>query len=102
VNSLSASGYFVTFSSTISSTFLIVYRIYHSLSQQDNCSKKRFLCIVDVLVQSAAMYALTLLVMAIEDIIFITSGERFNLPMFALSNYSAAIVIFVSVCTLNV
>ena len=98
-----ASGYFATFFSTTSSTLLIVYRIYHSISQQDNYSKKRFLHVVDVLVQSAAMYALALLVVAIVDIVFIASGERTTLPMFAVTSYECgAIVYFVSVRTLNV
>jgi len=103
VNSLTASGYFATFFSTTSSTLLIVYRIYHSISQRDNYSKKRFLHIVDVLVQSAAMYALTLLVVAIVDVIFIASREHTTLPMFAVMSYECgAIVYFGSVRTLNV
>jgi hypothetical protein len=103
LNSLMASGYFATFFSTISSTLLIVYRIYYSLSQQDNYSKEKFLHIVDVLVQSAAMYALALLVLAIVDIICIAFGERTPLPLFAVTSYGCgAIVYFVSVRTLNV
>jgi hypothetical protein len=102
MDSLMASGYFATFFSTISSTLLIVYRIYHSLSQQDNYSKRRFLHIVDVLIQSASIYVLALLVVAIDDIAFIVSGQHFTLPMFAVTNYGGAIAIFASVRTLNV
>ena len=49
------------------------------------------------------MYALALLVVAIVDIVFIASGERTTLPMFAVTSYECgAIVYFVSVRTLNV
>ena len=103
LNSLMTSGYFATFFSTISSTLLIVYRIYHSLSQQENYSKEIFLHIVDALVQSAAMYALVLLLSAIVNIVFIASGKNTTLPMFAVTCYgSGAIVYFVSVRALNV
>jgi hypothetical protein len=104
VISLTTSGYFATFFSTISSTLLIVYRIYHSLSQEDNYSKKRFLHIVDVLVQSAAIYALALLVVAIVGIVFIASGSpATTLPMFAVQSYEcSAIFFFISVRNLNV
>jgi len=61
---------------------------------------------VDVLVQSAAMYALALLVLAIVEIVeivLIASGGRNILPMFAAMSYEGgAIVYFVSVRTLNV
>jgi len=103
LNSLMASGYFATFFSTISSTLLIVYRIYHSISQQNNYSKKRFLHIVDVLVQSAAMYALAILIVAIVDIVFVASRYHTTLPMFEVTSYECgAIVYFVSVRTLDV
>jgi peptidoglycan biosynthesis protein MviN/MurJ (putative lipid II flippase) len=101
MNILVAAGNLATFSSTISSTLLIVYQIYHSLSQQNDYSKRRFLHIVDVLVQSAVMYALALLVVAIVEV-FITSGQGVTLPMFVAISYGAAIVYFVSVRTLNV
>ena len=42
LNDLLASGYFSSFACTISSTLLIVYQIYNSISNQDNHSNKRF------------------------------------------------------------
>ena len=42
-NDILASGYFSSVSSTISSTALIVFRIYNSVSNQDGLSKKQFM-----------------------------------------------------------
>jgi len=98
LNNLIVSGYFLSFTCTISSTLLIVHRIYNSLSKQDTHSKKRFLHIVDVLVQSAAVYSLALLVSAIAGVVLITSGGKPTLSLFAVLNYEcSAILFFVSV-----
>jgi uncharacterized membrane protein len=105
LNELIVSGYFSTFASTISSTLLIVYRIYNHISKQDNHYKKRFLHIVDVLVQSAAVYSLALLVSAIAALVLIASGNDVNVYMslFPVLNYEGcAILFFVSVRTLVV
>ena len=105
LNDLLASGYFSSFSCTISSTLLIVYQIYNSLSNQDNHSKKRFMHIVDVLVQSAAVYSLTLLVAAIAVVVWVTCGDNSSptVPMNAVLSYEAnAILFFVSVRTFGV
>ena len=103
LDDLVACGYFSSFTCTISSTLLIVYRIYNSLSNGDNHSKKRFIRIVDVLVQSAAAYALALMVVAIGGVVLITSrGSRSypTVPLYAVLNYEGvAILYFVSVCT---
>jgi len=103
LNDLIASGYFSSFSSTISSTLLIVYRIYNSLSNQDNRSKKRFVHIVDVIVQSAALYSLALMVAAIAAVVLVTSGDKPTLSLFAVLNYEcSAILFFVSVRTFDI
>ena len=104
VNDLIASGLFSSFACTISSTLLIVYRIYNSLSNhRDNHSKKRFVHIVDVLVQSAAAYSLTLIVAAIAGVVQATSGGNGTLSMLALLSYEGnALLYFVSVRTFGV
>ena len=103
MNDLIASSFFLSFSCTISSTLLIVYRIYDSLSNQDNHSKKRFIHIVDALVQSAAAYALALLVAAIAVVVLVTSKDNPTLSMNAVLNYEGnAILYFVSVRTFSV
>ena len=103
LNDLLASGYFSSFACTISSTLLIVHRIYSSLSNQDGHSKKRFIHIVDVLVQSAAAYSLALMVAAIVYVVFATSGDNVTVSMFSVISYEGdAIVCFVSVRTFGV
>ena len=103
LNHLLVSGYFSTCSSTISSTLLIIYRIYNSLSNEDNHSKKRFLHVVDVLVQSAAVYSLASIVAAIGGVILVTSKDIPSVSVYALLDYeSAAILFFVSVCAFGV
>ena len=102
-NDILASGYFSSVSSTISSTALIVFRIYNSVSNQDGLSKKQFMHIADVLVQSAAAYALTLLVTAITGVVEITSGDKTTLSEYAVINYEGvAIFVFASVRTTGV
>ena len=103
LNDIYASGLFSSFSCTIASTLLIVYRIYNSLSNQNNHSKKRFMQIVDVLVQSAAAYALALMVTAIAEVVLVSSADNFTVSMYAVLTYeSIAILSFVSVRTLGI
>ena len=103
LDDLLASGYFSSFACTISSTLLIVYQIYNSLLNRDNHSKKRFIHIVDVLVQSAAVYSLTLLVAAIVLVVLATSRDNATLSVVAVQDYEGgAILIFVSVRTFGV
>ena len=98
LNDLIASGYFSSFSSTISSTLLIVYQIYNALSNHDNHYKKKIMHIVDVLVQSAAAYALVLMIAAIAVAVLVTTKDKPTLSMFAVLNYElSAILFFVSV-----
>ena len=100
LNDLFGSGLFSSFSCTISSTLLIVYRIYNSLSRDtSNHSKKRFMHVVDVLVQSAAAYSIAILITAIVDLFPSPGSDTMTLSMFAVLNYEcAAILYFVSVC----
>ena len=103
LDDLLASGYFSSFACTISSTLLIVYRIYNSVSNQGNHSKKRFMHIVDALVQSATVYSLALLVAAIVLVVLITSGDNYTLPLFAVQNYEGtSILFFISVRTFGI
>ena len=59
--------------------------------------------VVDVLVQSAAAYALVLLITAITGIVSVTSGNKLNVSLLAMLNYEGvAIFVFVSVRTIGV
>ena len=103
LDDLLASGYFLSFACTISSTLLIVYRIYNSLSGQDNHSKKRFVHIVDALVQSATAYSLALMVAAIANVVLVTSRNIVSVPLYVVLSYEgASILFFVSVHTFGV
>ena len=103
MNDFIASGYFLSFACTISTTLIIVYRIYNSISNQEHHSKKRFIHIVDVLVQSAAVYSLTLMVAAIVAVVLATARDIATVSMYAVLNYEGtAILAFVSVCTFGV
>ena len=107
LNFLYISGYFSSFACTVSSTLLIVYRIHNSLSNRDNHSKKRFIHIVDVLVQSAAAYSLTLMLAAIAQVVGteVTSedGATLSSSMFAVLDYGVGVVLpFVSVRTFGI
>ena len=103
MNDLIAASFFLSFSCTISSTLLIVYRIYDSLSNQNNHSKKRFIHIVDALVQSTAAYALALLVAAIALVILATSKDSPTLSINTVLTYEGiSILFFVSVRTFGI
>ena len=94
LNGLLASGLFLSFSCTISSTLLIVHRIHNSLSNEDNHYKKRFMHIVHVLVQSAAMYSLASMVAAIAGVVLVTSRDNTTLSMFAVQTYEGTAILF--------
>lgn len=70
INRLFASGAFMTFATTIISTFLIVYRIY-LVSHQDfqSRSKYSFNTIIELAVQSAAVYAANAFVFAVAQLL---------------------------------
>ena len=81
-----------------------MYRIYNSLSNwPDNHSKKIFIHYVDALVQSAAAYALAIIVVAIAGVVQATPGGNGTLSMLALLSYEGnALLYFVSVRTFGV
>jgi hypothetical protein len=103
LNSLAASSYFLSLSSTVSSTLLLGYRIYNSTSHPGTHYKKKFMHIVDVVVQSAAVYSLALIVVAIGMVVVIISGGHTNVSLFAVLCYEGCpILIFFSVRTFGV
>ena len=59
--------------------------------------------IVDVLVQSAAVYSLAFMVAAILAVVMVTTGDTYSVSLFAVLNYEGvAILSFVSVCAFGV
>ena len=79
-NHLITAGLITTLVGTLWTTILIAYRIY-SLSRSDplNRAKKTFNKLVDVLIQSAAAYAIISVWYAIEGVIPQTSTNVFIL-----------------------
>ncbi|KDR69171.1 hypothetical protein GALMADRAFT_145576 [Galerina marginata CBS 339.88] len=59
-NSLLFAGYFVSFATSLMATLLIAYRVY-SVSKQGTGSAQRFRRIIEIMVQTAAVYSLALL-----------------------------------------
>ena len=59
--------------------------------------------IVDVLIQSAAAYALALMIAAIALVVLVTSKNNPPLSLFAVGSYEGTTILyFISVCTFGV
>ena len=86
LNSLIGAALFITASTTSITASLIAYRIY-SLSRSDplNRAKKTFNKLVDVLIQSAAAYAIISLFYAVETVVPQSTGDIFILS--AMGDY---------------
>jgi len=95
LNQLMAAAYLISFGCTLATTSLIAYRIYPIFSHNSLLaqSRGRFKRILDILVQSAAVYALELLVQAIGC--FIPTNQS-RPTAFVFRNYSSALIITIS------
>ncbi|KDR71364.1 hypothetical protein GALMADRAFT_254141 [Galerina marginata CBS 339.88] len=72
--------FFTSLSSSLLATLLIAFRI-HSVSKQNGGSKRRFRHIIEIVIQSAAVYSLALLILGVAN---------------AFSTFSPTIVVFES------
>lgn len=68
INHLLAAAFFMSFATTLVTTALIAYRIY-SVSKQPGVSSRRLKHIIDIVVQSGAIYALSQLTIAIAGVV---------------------------------
>ncbi|KAF9562350.1 hypothetical protein CPC08DRAFT_706724 [Agrocybe pediades] len=68
LNTLTSALFFTSALTSMMSTFLIAYRIYVA-SRFSGASKSRFMNVIDIVVQSSAVYTLSVLVVAIYDVI---------------------------------
>jgi hypothetical protein len=84
MNDLLAAALFISFGTTLITTVLIAYRIY-SASKQQLPSSRRFNHIIDIVVQSGAIYAFSQLVYAIAGVLSGSNG--FNTRIIAFTNY---------------
>lgn len=68
LNAVTSAAYFLSFGTTLVTTVLIAYRIY-SVSKQQGVSSKRLKHIMDIVVQSGAVYALSQLTAALAGVV---------------------------------
>ncbi|KAF8186757.1 hypothetical protein BJ912DRAFT_451579 [Pholiota molesta] len=87
-NDLLAAVLFISFGTTLVTTVLIAYRIY-SVSKQQLPSSRRFNHIIDLVVQSGAIYSLSQLAYAITSIL--TESNAINTRIIAFADYASAL-----------
>lgn len=85
---------FISVGTTMVGTFLISYRIY-SVRKHTGNSVQRFRHILEIVIESSAMYSLSLLVEAIAEILYIDAALA--TPIFAAVSYSSALGFVISV-----
>ncbi|KAF8186763.1 hypothetical protein BJ912DRAFT_926918 [Pholiota molesta] len=68
LNAVTSAAYFMSFGTTLVTTALIAYRIY-SVSKQQGVSSKRLKHVIDIVVQSGAVYALSQLTAALAGVV---------------------------------
>jgi hypothetical protein len=68
INALLATAYFTSFATTLVTTVLIAYRI-HSISKEQGASSRRFRRIMDIVVQSGVIYALSQFTSALAGVV---------------------------------
>ncbi|KAF8186724.1 hypothetical protein BJ912DRAFT_451279 [Pholiota molesta] len=88
MNDLLSTALFISFGTTLVTTVLIAYRIY-SVSKQQLPSSRRFNHIIEIVVQSGAIYAFSQLAYAIAGVL--TGSEVFNTRIDAFTDYSSAL-----------
>lgn len=94
-NDLLAAVYLVASGDSLVTTILIGYRIY-SVSNWSASSTRRFGRIVDIVVQSSALYSLALLSIGIA-VVLPGSVSVLNLHFFALNAYLPILCLLISV-----
>jgi hypothetical protein len=87
-NDLLSVAFFISFATTLTTTTLIAYRI-HSASKNGGFPRRPFKHAIDIVVQSGAVYALTLLATAISGIG--AGGDVRNTRTTALDDYTQAV-----------
>ncbi|KDR71334.1 hypothetical protein GALMADRAFT_144024 [Galerina marginata CBS 339.88] len=90
VNNIQSALFFTSLSSSLLATLLIAFRI-HSVSKQNGASKRRFGHIIEIVVQSAAVYSLALLMVGIANILSIPSTVTVQ-----FANYGNAVAITIT------
>lgn len=97
-NLITCTALFASFACTLATTGLIAYRMYSVFGEVYGRSRERFKHILDVLVQSAAVYALTSLLQAIIYVVAVTSPANAPAVVIVVENYSTTLFAIISVC----
>ncbi|KAF8170551.1 hypothetical protein BJ912DRAFT_1083699 [Pholiota molesta] len=92
-NDLVVTAYFTTFATSLITTALIAYKIYSS-SSQTRFSRKLYRHIIDIVVQSGAVYSLTALATAISGVL--PGSNIIHTRSICAQNYIQAIGVYVS------
>ncbi|KAF8879998.1 hypothetical protein CPB84DRAFT_1851978 [Gymnopilus junonius] len=92
LNHLLSAALFMTLASTLLTTLLIAYRIYSVSRQNGLKSRRSFKNVMELIIQSAAAYALVSLLYAIEIVIPITNTNL--VKIFPLESYTDVIFSF--------
>ncbi|KAF8186711.1 hypothetical protein BJ912DRAFT_1143785 [Pholiota molesta] len=92
-NDLVAAAYFTTFATSLITTALIGYRIY-ACSSQTGFSRRLYINILDIVVQSGAVCSLTALATAISSVL--PGGSDARNPRFCAQNYVQDLSVYVS------
>jgi hypothetical protein len=88
LNNLQSAALFMSFGTTLVTTLLIAYRIY-SASKQQLPSSRRFNNIIDIVVQSGAIYAFSQLAYAIAGVL--PGSIWFNTGIVAFQIYTTVL-----------
>lgn len=99
INDMLAAAFFISFATTLVTTVLIAYRI-HSVSQNQGASSRRFKHIIDIVVQSGAVYALSQFVAAVAGVV--PGANAFTKSSIAFQAYTQILNFAIAVRVLSV
>lgn len=96
INDTQAAAYVVSATTSMLATLLIAYRIYSVFKQNTIFTmRRRFGQVIDILVQSAAIYAIMMLIQATS--LFLPNLGT-SPSVFALDNYAVTLMFPIAVC----
>lgn len=101
LNKLIGASLFMTFAGTLVTPILIAYRIHHVFGHSIlQGTRSRFKHVVEILVQSTAVYSLAVLAYAVLNVISVTgsNAEMVNIA----SNYLGPLYVFIAVCAYDI
>ncbi|KAF9562352.1 hypothetical protein CPC08DRAFT_706728 [Agrocybe pediades] len=92
MNVLTAALFFMSALTSLISTYLIAYRIYVA-SRLTGASKRRFMDVIDIVVQSSAVYTLSVLAVATYAVIPFQDSDSATIAIDTVVNYLGSIAL---------